>query len=319
MYDLAIIGGGPAGLSAAIYAVRKGLKVILFEEKMLGGTVTEAVHVENYLGLGKKSGMELAKAFADHAKEFEFEIKEFEKIEEAKKNADGNFELRTSSGVFQARSVLIATGMKFKNLGLPNENELTGRGVSYCATCDGPMFKGKTVAVIGGGDSAFSAALYLTDLAKKTYLIHRSNQFRAAETYQEQFKAKCDEGRAELLGAKIVVELKTESNRLKALVLEDVDTKEKTELAVEGAFVYLGGIPLSVLANSLGVELNEKGFVKANEECETSAPGVFAAGDVTGKGMQIITAASAGSIAAISAYKFLRKQGSAPAGAAPGY
>ncbi|MGB9576902.1 MAG: NAD(P)/FAD-dependent oxidoreductase [Candidatus Norongarragalinales archaeon] len=307
MYDVAIIGGGPAGLSAAIYASRKNLKTVLFEEEILGGAVSEAWEVENYLGFGKRKGAELASAFVEHAKQFPVEFKEFEKIDSIKKVEEGFFRLSTSSGEYEARAVILATGMRFASLGVTGEEDLVGRGVSYCATCDGPMFKGKRVAVVGGGDSAFSSALYLSELAEKTYLVHRRAEFKAVELLQKQLKAKAAEGKVEILSGKVVKELKTNAKGLlEKIVLEDTESKQLTEISVEGLFVYLGGMPLSVLAQSVGVALDEKGFVKTDSECATSVPGVFAAGDITGWGMQIITAAATGAVAALSAYKHVK-------------
>ncbi|MEW5955664.1 MAG: FAD-dependent oxidoreductase, partial [Candidatus Micrarchaeota archaeon] len=249
-FDLAIIGGGPAGMSAAIYASRRALKTILLEEKTLGGMLNEIREVDNYLGFPKSTGPALSNAFSSHLKTFPVEVREFEAVEGIR-GEGGSFVISASGGNVYAKSVLIATGMKHAGLGLEGEARLFGKGVSYCATCDAPFFKGKKVAVAGGGDSAVSAALYLCDVASKVYVIHRS-EFRAVEVMVQKLREK--EGRAEVLLGRKIVELKGEKT-LSAIVLEDA-AGARSELGVDGLFVYAGSVPLNALAQGLGVELN---------------------------------------------------------------
>jgi len=290
-------------MSAAIYASRRALKTILFEEKTLGGMLNEIREVDNYLGFPKASGQALLQAFSSHLKTFPVEVREFEAVEAVQKKED-SFIVSAAGKNFFVKAVLIATGMKHAGLGVEGEPKFVGRGLSYCATCDAPLFKGKKVAVVGGGDSAVSAALYLCDIASKVYVIHRS-EFRAAESMVERLRGKEAEGKAQVMLGKKVVELKGEKT-LSSVVLEDA-FGAKTELGVDGLFAYVGGVPLNALAQGLGVKLNDKGFIECDEQGATSVPGVFAAGDVTGKGMQIITAAAGGALAALAAYKHIKQ------------
>ena len=290
-------------MSAAIYASRRAMKTVLLEEKTLGGMLNEIREVDNYLGFSKATGPQLLKAFSGHLATFSVEVKEFEAVEAIRK--EGNtFVISSSGGDTAAKAVLVATGMKHSGLGLEGESRLLGRGVSYCATCDAPFFKGKKVVVAGGGDSAISAALYLCDVASKVYVVHRS-EFRAVEVMIQKLREKEKEGKAEIILGKNIAGLKGEKT-LSSIVLEDA-SGTKSELAVDAVFVYAGGVPLNALAQGLGVKLNERGFIACDEEGKTSVPGVFAAGDVTGKGMQIITAASAGALAALAAYKHVKQ------------
>jgi len=308
---VAIIGGGPAGISAGIYAARRGLKAALFEGKLLGGAVNEASEVDNWPGVQKAHGMELAQKFAEHLRTFPVDVKE-ERVEEVRASpggsgGEGGFTVKTTKGRYGARAVIIATGAKFQSLDAPGEKELAGRGVSYCATCDGYFFKDKRVAVVGGGDSALSSALYLSDIAKEVLLIHRRGEFRAFEELQERVREKAEAGKMRILLNKVVAEIRGKQ-LVESVVLEDVETKEKSEEKVDGVFIYVGAVPLSVLAQQLGVQLNEKGFVRVGDDCSTNVHGVFAAGDVTGKLLQITMAVAQGAQAALAAYSCLREK-----------
>ncbi len=304
LFDVAIVGGGPAGMSAAVYAARRGLKAVLFEGKLLGGAVNESTEVDNYLGFPKTHGMALAQKFADHLKAFPVEVRE--EMVDAAEAAEGIFLIKTSSGLYQAKTVILATGAKFQSLGVPGEKEFSGKGVSYCATCDGYFFKKKRVAVVGGGDSALGSALYLSDIAKEVLLVHRRSEFRAEEEWQKRVKEKAGEGKIKLALGKTVAEIKGREF-VESIVLEDVASKQRTEERVDGVFVYVGSTPLSMLARQLGVELTEKGFVKTGEDGSTNVPGVFAAGDITGKLLQIAMAVAQGAQAALSAYSYLKR------------
>ena len=305
-FDVAIIGGGPAGISAGIYAARRGLNAIVFEGKLLGGVMNEATEVDNWPGTPKVHGMELAQKFSEHLKAFPVTIKE-EMVMEAKAHADGSFSIKTADGAYSAKTVILATGAKFQALGAKGEKEFAGKGVSYCATCDGYFFKDKRVAVVGGGDSALSSAVYLSEIAKEVVLVHRRNEFKAIEELQVRVRELAKAGKIRLALNKIVAEIKGKQF-VESIVLEDVETKARSEETVDGLFIYVGTMPLSALAQQLGVQLNEKGFARIGDGCTTNVPGVFAAGDVTGKLMQITMAVSQGAQAALAAYDFLKKQ-----------
>jgi len=302
--DLAIIGGGPAGMNAALYASRRALKTVLIEEKMLGGMLNEMREIDNYLGFPKSTGPALKEAFAKHLANFEVETREFEAVE-AVSRENGSFMLSTSAGKLTAKAIILATGMKHSGLGLESEKKLLGKGVSYCATCDAPFFKGKEVAVVGGGDSAVSAALYLCDVASRVYLISRS-ELRAVEALVEKLREKEKQGIAKLLPRTKVVELEGETRLLGVDVEEENATR--TRISVDGAFIYVGGVPLNALAQSLGVKMNARGFIDCDENGATEVAGVYVAGDVTGKGMQVISAAASGASAALAAYQHIRQK-----------
>ncbi len=306
VYDVAIIGGGPAGMNAAIYGARRNMSVAVFEGKMFGGALLETTKIENWLGEKSVSGMDLAKKFEEHMRAFPVAVLQ-ERVDSISKNPDGKFTATTFDGKkYSAWSIILAMGASLKMLGVPGEKELTGRGVSYCATCDAPFFKNKRVAVVGGGDSALKTALYLAEIAKEVHVIHRRNEFRGEEALQEDVNKLVREGKAFLHLNKTVAELQGEKFLQKA-VIEDVDSKAREDLPLDGLFIYIGNVPTSVMASNLGVAINAKGFVDCDENGNTNVPGVFAAGDITGKGMQIITAAAQGYLAVLSAYTYVRK------------
>lgn len=300
MYDLVIIGSGPAGLSAAMNAGRRNLKTLVLGES-LGGQMAEAASIENYPGIKNITGMDLTNQFREHAEEFGAEIK-FREVREIKKQ-ETYFEIKTTMDTFKAISVLIATGSKHRKLGIPGEDEFKGKGVSYCATCDGPLFKNKTVAVIGGSYGAVTAANYLSDLAKKVYIIHSRDKIKGEDIMLENLEKKDNVEKIlnakpkKIRGEKIVTSIDIES-----------EEGEKT-LDVNGVFVEIGSIPAIDLAKQLGLET--KGMmIEVDEKQKTSMDGVFAAGDITtgsGKLRQIVTAASEGAISLIGIYKYIKK------------
>ncbi|MFQ5405786.1 MAG: NAD(P)/FAD-dependent oxidoreductase [Candidatus Micrarchaeia archaeon] len=307
VFDVAIIGGGPAGMNAAIYASRRNMSVVVLEGKIFGGAVAETPKIENWLGEKKISGIELSKKFEEHMRTFPVNVVQ-ERVESIEKQSDANFLVTTvADSHVEAKSVILAMGASFKTIGAPGEKEFSGKGVSYCATCDAPFFKGKKVAVIGGGDSAVKTALYLCEIASEVHVVHRRDEFRAEERLVEELKEFEKEGRVVLHLSRVVSEIKGEKF-LKSVVLQDVNSKAKEEVFLDGLFIYIGNIPATVLAKNLGVKVNEKGFVECNEKQATNVDGVFAAGDVTGKGMQIVTAAAQGYAASLSAYSYVRKR-----------
>ena len=304
--DLAVIGAGPAGLTAAIYGARFGLKTVVLEKLAPGGQIATADLVENYPGFPEGiSGGKLAELMEAQAKRFGTQIISDGLLSIKQVGAGGNFAIVAESGAeFSAGAVIIATGAEPKKLGIPGEAELAGRGVSYCAVCDGMLFRGKTVAVIGGGDSALSEAKYLASLASKVYLIHRRTEFRAQSYLTEQVR-KLEN--LEFLLPYFPVEIKG-GHKVEGIVLENRATHERKEIAVDGVFVYIGLVPNSQPFLEL-VDTDEGGFIITDDRMNTKTPGLFAAGDVRAKPLrQVSTAVGDGALAAQEAYEFLRGQ-----------
>lgn len=301
IWDFIIIGGGPGGLGAAIYAARFKMKTLVLA-KQLGGTVAFTHIIENYPGLGSVTGMEFVDKFVRHAQMYKIPIKEEDVIDVSKK--DGMFSVKTHKGNYLGKSLLFATGTEHRKLGVPGEVEFASKGVSYCAVCDGPLFKDKVVGVVGGSDSAAKEALFLARYAKKVYIIYRREKIRA-EPVTTMLVEK--EPKIEILADAIVTEIKGE-NFVTSATIEDVNTKKKRELALEGLFIEIGGVPGSMLAKKLGVAIDEKSEIIIGRSAQTNVPGIFAAGDVTnGEYKQAITATAEGVAAAYSAYKYVKK------------
>ncbi len=300
--DLAVAGAGPAGLTAAIYGARFGLRTVVFEKLAPGGQIATADMVENYPGFPEGiSGAKLGELMEAQARRFGAEIIA-DGIASLEKPGE-YFALTTESGArFRASALIIATGADPKKLEIPGEAEFTGRGVSYCAVCDGMLFKGKTVAVIGGGDSALSEARYLASLARKVYIIHRRNEFRAQNYIVEQVR---NLGNTEFLTPYVPVEIRGK-DRVESLVIENRETREQREIALDGVFVYVGLVPNS--GQFLGlVDADQAGFILTDELMRTRTPGLFAAGDVRAKPLrQVSTAIGDAALAAQGAYEFLK-------------
>jgi thioredoxin reductase (NADPH) len=298
VYDVIIVGGGPAGLSAGVYSTRYELKTLLIAEE-LGGYVNESPLVENYLGIPNTKGYELGKKFTEHAKSSGVEIAQ-EIVKEIKKQGD-LFIIKTDDNSYEAKSLILAMGSKKRHLNVPGEKEFFGLGVSFCATCDGPLFKDKVVAVAGGGDSAKATALLLTEYAKKVYILVRENNFIGKATLIRRVN---DNPKIEVLFNTGIKEIKGEQI-IKELVLND-----GKNLNVDGLFVEIGLIPNTELARNLGIKLDEQKLISVSPAMITNVTGIFGAGDVTNGSdglRQDITAASEGALAATSAYKFLRQ------------
>jgi thioredoxin reductase (NADPH) len=294
--DVLIIGAGPAGLTAGIYAARMGLKGLIFEKGVAGGMLREAPWIENYPGEKRVSGNELADRMRDQTKEL-IEIREGEEVLSVGKEGE-DFIVKTTWGSYTGRGIIFATGTQRRRLGVPGELELLGRGVSYCAVCDGPLFRNKTVAVVGGGNSAAMEALHLRELGCKVFLIHRRGELRAEAHLQERLEG------VTLKLNRVVEEILGEDS-VRGLRLADPRTGEREELQVEGVFISVGEEPNSSLAASLGVEL-EGGYIKVDGRQRTNVPRVYAAGDVTGQVRQVVVACSQGAVAALSAFEDLR-------------
>ena len=303
MYDILIVGGGTAGLTAAIYARRAGRTVLLFEGSAMGGQISSSPLVENYPGLPAVSGVDYAQALADQATALGAEIK-FGQVTAAEKT-DAGFVLTAGKKTYEGKALILCTGAKHRALGVPGEEELVGWGVSYCAVCDGAFFKGQTVAVAGGGDSALQSAIFLSGLCQKVYLIHRRDQYRASQAYIDTLAGK--ENVEPLLGWNVTAF--QGGKPLTGLELTHAVTGEKKDLAVSALFVAVGQEPDNGIFAHLAA-LDEYGYFDAGEDCLTATPGVFVAGDCRKKSLrQLTTAAADGSVAATAACRWLDGQG----------
>jgi thioredoxin reductase (NADPH) len=301
-YDIVIIGGGPAGLSAAIYAERSGLKSIVFEKAALGGQIAITPVVENYTGFPQIAGKTLVELMARHAMEYA-PVLQGVGVDSVKKAKKG-FEAATKRGVYSARALIIATGAANRKLNANGEDRLTGRGVSYCSTCDGYLYRdGREVMVVGGGNTALTDALYLDSLGARVTLLHRGDSLRAEDRLQKSLsgrniKVLLNSRVAEILGG----------NSVEKILIEDVKTGRKKEVRASGVFIAIGYEPSSRLAQSLGLELDAGGYIKTDAGQRTSMPGVYAAGDITGGVKQITVAVGQGSVAAITAFEDLTQR-----------
>ena len=300
MNDLIIVGSGPAGLTAAIYATRARLSFLIIEQNfMSGGQVVDTYEIDNYPGLPGISGMDLAMKMRDHAEHLgaEFVIAEVTKLE----LAEDIKKVYTEDEVYEAKTVILATGASHRKLGIPGESELAGMGVSYCATCDGAFFRGADVAVIGGGDVAVEDAIFLARGCKKVYVVHRRDELRAAKVLQERLLALPN---VEMVWNALPKSIEGE-NQVGALQVTDKFTGEVRILQVDGVFVAVGIQPNSALVTGQ-LALDAGGYIAAGEDCETSVPGVYAIGDVrTKKLRQIITACGDGANAITSVQDYL--------------
>jgi len=303
VWDTIIVGAGPAGLAAGIYAGRSELQTLILD-RMPGGQLLITEEIENYPGFYEGiTGFELSEKFRQHAEKFGAKIESGHTVVEV--NLDGElFDLKTDYGQFKSKTLIWAAGSNPRKLGVPGEAEFVGRGVSYCAVCDGAFFKDRVVAVVGGGDSALEEALYLTKFAKKVYLIHRRDKFRAVKIIQERVKRN---EKIEPILNKVVVSINGK-DFVESLTLEDTQTGERTELPVDGVFIFIGNEP-NVGPVAHLVDTDSAGFIITDEEMKTKTPGLYAAGDVRSKPLrQVVTAASDGAIAAMSATKYLEEK-----------
>ncbi len=299
-YQVVIIGGGPAGLTAGLYCARSGLNTLLIEKGVIGGQITNAERVENYPGFPKGiSGIDLGQLIHEQATSHGLETLLAE-VTKAVPNQKHNL-VSTSEGNFVSESIIIASGSQFRKLGVPGEDKFVGKGVSYCATCDGPLFKGKTVAVIGGGDAAVTEALYLSKFASSVKVIHRRSQLRASKILQERAMA---EPRIKFIWDTVVTQIEGDGG-VKQLMLKNTKNAKISILERAGVFVAIGSEPNSAQWRGL-LSLDEEGYIITNELMETRIPGIFAAGDVRhNSARQAITAAGDGATAAMSATRFL--------------
>jgi len=300
-FDTIIIGGGPGGLSAGIYAKRAALSVLLIEKGVLGGQIVNSDEVENYLGYEHIGGAELSMKFSQHAQAYDLDIVSQE-VAEIIPGADYHTVKLANGDSYQACSIIMAMGGNPRKLNIPGEDEYYGKGVSYCAVCDGFFFRGKDVMVIGGGDTAAEEALYLSKLANKVYLAHRRDALRASMILQQRIFSEC---KIEMLWNTIPTEIKAQADGVSSVGLQDTVSGDQREMPVDGAFIFIGFVPNNDLVPA-GVKMTAEGYVVTDNKCETSIPGIFAIGDLMEKyARQIITAAADGCTAALAAAHYV--------------
>ncbi len=302
IYDVVIIGAGPAGMTAAVYTSRGNLSTLMLERGMPGGQMANTEEVENYPGFESILGPELSTKMFDHAKKFGAEyaygdVKEVIDGEEYKTIIAGSKE-------YKARAIIISSGAEYKKIGVPGEKELGGRGVSYCAVCDGAFFKNRELFVIGGGDSAVEEGVYLTRFASKVTIVHRRDQLRAQKILQDRAFAN---EKVDFIWNSTLKQINEKDGKVGSVTLTSMIDGTETEYPADGVFVYIGMLPLTKPFESLGIT-NETGYIVTNEQMETKVPGIYAAGDVREKTLrQIVTATGDGSIAAQSVQHYVEE------------
>lgn len=293
MYDIIIIGAGPAGMTAALYATRANKKILILEASNYGGQIINASHITNYPGEKDISGYDFASKLYNQIINHGVEIR-LEKV----LNINKNKEIETDKSIYKAKAIIIATGLKHRKLNLPLEEELIGKGISYCATCDGAFFKDKNVAVVGGGNTALEDSLYLSDICNKVYLIHRRDSFRGDPITIEKVLNKSN---IEIIYNSNITKLNGISN-LESIVLNNNKT-----IDINGLFVAIGQEPNTEYLNNI-IEIDANGYIKSNELCHTNIDGIFVAGDIRDKSLrQLVTATSDGAIAATEAIKYINE------------
>jgi thioredoxin reductase (NADPH) len=300
--DLVIVGAGPAGLTAGIYASRGRLRTVILERNMAGGQIALTELVENYPGFPEGiSGFDLAEKMKAQAIEFGAELREIETVTALRRETDGTYSVVTDQGAVHSRSVILAPGVEARRSGIPGEAEFIGRGVSWCATCDGPLYRGRTVAVVGGGDSAVEEGLFLTKFADKVYLVHRRDELRAAPIAQERCFASA---KFEFVWDSVPRRIEGHE-AVEALEVENVKTGELRTLPVNGVFMYIGQLPNTTWLKDT-VELDATGHIVTDGLLHTKLPGVFACGDARANPLkQIVMAVGEGALAAVQAERYL--------------
>lgn len=302
IYDVIIAGAGPAGMTAAVYTSRANLDTLMIERGVPGGQMANTEEVENYPGYDHILGPDLSNKMFEHAKKFgaEYAYGDIKEIVDGKEYKT----VKAGSKEYKARTVIITTGAQYKKIGVPGEDELGGRGVSYCAVCDGAFFKGKELVVVGGGDSAVEEGVYLTRFASKVTIVHRRDELRAQKILQ---KRAFDNDKIDFIWSHVVKEINEKDGKVGSVTLIDKKTGEEKEFRTDGVFVYVGMLPLSEPFKSLGIT-NEMGYIETNDQMETKVPGIYAAGDIREKTLrQIVTATGDGSIAAQSAQHYIEE------------
>lgn len=309
IYDVVIVGGGPAGLTAGMYAMRAALKTVLIERGVFGGQVAITKGVENYPGFIEIGGFDLCEKFLEHAKSYDLEILEKEVV--ATEPGVDYHSVRLADGtVLHTHAVILAVGGTAKKLNAPGEQENFGKGVSYCATCDGFFFRGKDVAVIGGGDTALEDALYLAKITNKVYLIHRRDEFRGSRILQQRVFS---EPRIEIIFNAVVSTIISDASGVTGISLKDTKTGESRDIAADGVFIFVGFAPNNQLVPA-GITMNTTGYVITDEKCETNIAGIFVVGDLRQKyANQIVLAAADGCTAALAAAHYVETRKSVSA------
>ena len=300
IYDIGIIGGGTAGMTAAIYGQRAGKQTVIIEGSTFGGQIISSPNVENYPGIASVSGSEFSMNLLDQATKLGAETV-MEQVTGIDDEENGIKVIRTTGSDYRCRSVILATGVTHRHLGVPNEERLTGAGVSYCATCDGMFFRGRDVAVVGGGSTALQDAEFLSNYCRKVYLIHRRDEFRGEENIVKRLKEKEN---VEFILSTTVRDI-IGDQAVERLILNNKKTGKEYKLEVSGIFIAVGHVPQNEIFADV-VRLDESGFILASEDCITSHPGIFAAGDCRTKEVrQLTTAAADGAVAALAACKYI--------------
>ena len=300
MYDIIIIGAGPAGMTAALYGAQARKKVLILEKETYGGQILKADKVKNYPGFTEISGYDFANNLYEQLTNLNVEIK-FEEVLEIKNNDDNKI-VTTKKGNYTGKSVIIAAGAKNRKLNLNNEDKFIGKGVSYCTTCDGMFFKDKVVAIYGGGNSAIDGAIYLSDICKKVYLIYRQKDFKTTGENIEKLK---NSKNIKCIFNTNIVSLLGENN-LESITLKEED--KEYNLDVDGLFIEIGYVPVSEICKNI-IDTDSKGYIMSKEDCKTNIEGIFAAGDIRIKDVrQLTTACSDGTVAALAACKYIAKK-----------
>ena len=300
-YDLVIIGGGPAGLSAGIYALRASMRTVLIEKGAPGGQVVLSAEVDNYPAIKSKTGYELAQSFLEHAQDYNLEVLAQE-VTAIEPGLDFHTVRLNTDEELKAHAVILATGGSPRKLNIPGEDENYGKGVSYCAVCDGFFFRNKSVAVIGGGDTAAEEALYLAKITKKVYLIHRRNTLRASMILQKRLEA---DPKIEIIWNTAATAIRAEGDEVCAMDLEDTYSGEKRNLKTDGAFIFIGFDPNNQLVPA-GTRMNADGYVVTDEKCETNLDGIYAIGDLREKyARQIVLSAADGCTSALASAHYV--------------
>ena len=301
IYDVAIVGAGPGGMTAAVYAARAGLTVAMIERGAPGGQMVNTFEIENYTGFEQITGPDLSMRMFEHSQKAGA-VYAYGDVESIEKSEEGIFTINCGETNYYSKTVIVATGTKHRSLHVKGEKELSGRGISWCAVCDGAFFKGKHVAVIGGGDSAIEEAIYLAGLVEKVYVIHRRDELRAQKVLQ---KRAFEHEKIEFIWDSVVEEFIAKDNKMGAVKVKNVKTDAVSTVDVEGVFIYIGLDPLTDMVKNLNVT-DEYGYIKVNHAMETEIEGLFAAGDVINKELrQVVTAVNDGAIAAQSAFKLI--------------
>ena len=300
-FEVIIIGGGPAGLTAGLYCKRAAMKTVLFEKGLIGGQIAISKDVENYPGMEGITGFDLAEKLLHHTQSFSLPIVQ-QAVSEVIIGPDHHSVRLDNGDLFNSVALILASGGSVRKLGIPGEAEYLGTGVSYCATCDGFFFRDKTVVVVGGGDTAVEEALYLARLTRKVHLIHRGNTLRASRILQDRLMS---EPRIEIIWDTIISEIKGSGSAVTAVSFENTRTGERGELPTDGVFIFIGYSPNNQLIPA-AVRMNDRGFVITDEQCATNVPGIFAVGDLRQKfANQIVVAAADGCVAALASAHYV--------------